>query len=82
MDFIPRPGEDKRGDSLRCDGVRGLVVEKSNFQIGWGARNRKSLEPSDIAPTWLHMDVRSYAPGYLDDGFFVKGGEELDGFKV
>jgi hypothetical protein len=82
MDFPSQPGEDKRDDCLRCDNVRGVVVEKSNFQTGWGAHNRKSLEPSNIAPTWIHMDVRSFAPSYLDDAYFVKSAADLDGFDI
>ena len=82
MDFPLQPGEDKRDDCLRCDSVRGVMVEKSVFQIGWGALNRKSLEPSNIAPTWIHMDVRSYELPYLDDVFFVKNAADLDTFNV
>lgn len=41
--------------------------------------NRKSLEPSDIAPTWVHDDVRSDARAYLSEGTFVWRLEELDG---
>lgn len=71
-------GEDKRDDQRRCDAVRGLLVEVGNFQIGWDAANRKSLEPSHIAPTWVHMDVRSYDGRYLADRFYVRSAEELD----
>jgi len=35
--------------------------------------NRKSLEPSNIALSWIHMDVRNYSSNYLDDKYFVKG---------
>ena len=40
--------------------------------------NRKSLEPSRIAPTWVHYDVRSYARAYLRESYFVRSLEELD----
>jgi hypothetical protein len=66
-------------DMQNCDRMRGLLVEKANAQIGWGAKNRKSLEPREIAPTWVHYDVRSYDPKYLDDSFFVKTAAALDG---
>ena len=52
------------------DMFRGLLVEKSNFQIGWNGRNKKSLEPSSIAPTWIHMDVRSFSKKYLQEKYF------------
>jgi hypothetical protein len=72
IDFPLRGSEDKRDDMLRCEKGRGVLVELANFQVGWSASNRKSLEPSDIAPTWIHMDVRSYEPKYLQSRFFVR----------
>jgi len=80
-DFKPKNDEDKRDDMNRCDRFRGVLVEKGNFQIGWSASNRKALEPSNIAPTWIHMDVRQYSPRYLDERFFVKSAAELDAFE-
>jgi len=72
-------GEDKRDDMTRCDRIRGRLVELSNAQIGWGAPNRKSLEPSNIAPTWVHYDVRNYERKYLQDRFFCRNERELRG---
>jgi hypothetical protein len=72
IDFPLAAGEDKRDDAIRCDKGRGVLVELANFQIGWTASNRKALEPSDIAPTWIHMDVRNYERKYLQDRFFVR----------
>ena len=77
-DFSLKEGEDKRDDAIRCDKFRGRLVEKSNFQIGWHGRNKKSLEPSNIAPTWIHMDVRSFTPEYLQEKYFVTTEQELD----
>ncbi len=54
------------------------VVELSAAQIGWAARNRKSLEPSNIAPTWVHYDVRCYDRKYLADKYFCQSLSELD----
>lgn len=71
-------GEGKREDMLKCHDIRGQLVELSNAQIGWGASNRKSLEPDEIAPTWVHYDVRSYESKYLDDRFFCKTLVDLD----
>lgn len=78
FDLLLKPGEGKRDDMYRCDMIRGSLVEKSNAQIGWGANNRKSLEPSNIAPTWVHYDVRSYASKYLKDEFFCTDTLSLD----
>ena len=77
-DFSLKEGEDKRDDSIRCDKFRGKLVENSNFQIGWYGRNKKSLEPSNIAPTWIHLDVRSFTQNYLQEKYFVKTEQELD----
>jgi hypothetical protein len=79
MDFPLLPGELKQDDVIRSNQGRGILVEKGNFQIGWGANNRKALEPSEIAPTWIHMDVRCYEPKYLAEEYFVASTEALDG---
>lgn len=78
IDIVLPPGMSKRADMARCDEVRGLLVAKSNAQIGWLGANRKSLEPADIAPTWVHYDVRSYEPKYLKDDFFCQDLAGLD----
>lgn len=65
-------------DGSRCNTLRGLLVEQGHAQIGWSALNRKSLEPANIAPTWVHFDVRSYEPKYLDDRYFVCNSSELE----
>lgn len=78
IDMALDPGMGKREDLERCNEVRGLLVEKSNAQIGWLGSNRKSLEPSDIAPTWVHYDVRSYEAKYLRDEFFCTDLASLD----
>ena len=78
IDFPMKPRDDKRDDCNRCDNVRALLVDKCGFQIGWAASNRKALEPSNIAPSWIHMDVRCYSEKYLSTKYFVKSAEELD----
>ena len=70
IDVALKPGESKRDDMIRCNAVRGRLVETANAQIGWTASNRKSLEPENIAPTWVHYDVRSYERKYLADDAF------------
>ena len=77
-DFSLQEGEDKRDDANRFDKFRGLLGEKSNFQIGWNGGNKKSLEPSNIAPTWVHMDVRSFSKKFLQEKYFVTTEQELD----
>ena len=78
IDLPMQRGDDKRDDQNRCDDARGILVERGGFQIGWLAANRKALEPSNIAPTWIHMDVRCYESKYLADQFFVTSGAALD----
>lgn len=78
IDIALSPGMGKREDMERCNEIRGLLVEKSNAQVGWLGSNRKALEPGDIAPTWVHYDVRSYEPKYLKDSFFCTDAAALD----
>ncbi len=78
IDFDILGAADKPEDMENCETLRGLLVETASAQIGWSAGNRKSLEPSNIAPTWVHYDVRSYASTYLDDRYFVQDLAGLD----
>ncbi|WP_456428979.1 peptidoglycan-binding protein [Rhodocaloribacter sp.] len=78
IDVARKPGEDKRDDMNRCDEIRGVIVRRSNAQLGWLTPNMKALEPARIAPTWVHYDVRNYAPKYLDDRFFCTDAATLD----
>ena len=74
LDIIGNDGTDQG----RCDTLRHLLEEKANFQRGWNVLNRKSYEPNDIAPTWVHIDVRSYVAEYLRDPYFVLSAAALD----
>lgn len=78
MDAPLKPGELKKDDMAHCDAIRAKLVEVANCQIGWAGTNKKSLEPSDIAPTWVHLDVRQFDKVYLDDSFFVRTLADLD----
>lgn len=78
IDIPGKPGEDKRDDMKRCQQIRGIIIETANAQIGWMATNRKSLEQDDMAPTWVHYDVRSYEQRYFDNRFFCKTLEQLN----
>ena len=81
IDAALLPGESKRDDLVKCDAIRGRIVASTSAQIGWTASNPKSLEPSDIAPTWVHYDVRSYEPKYLKDEMFCTTLKALDNRK-
>ena len=78
LDIVLRPDQDKREDMILCDAARGRIVETADAQIGWSARNRKALEPSSIAPTWVHYDVRCYERKYLADAMFCTTSKALD----
>jgi len=72
IDIVAKSGEDQQDDMVKCDAARGRIVSTADAQVGWNAPNRKALEPSNIAPTWVHYDVRCYELKYLADGFFCK----------
>jgi hypothetical protein len=78
LDIVLKAGENKMSDMANCDAVRGKIVETGNGQIGWLAGNRKSLEPANIAPTWVHYDVRCYEAKYLTDDAFCTSNEALN----
>lgn len=67
-----------RSDMRRCNEARDLLVNTAAAQIGWVRTNRKSLEPSEIAPTWVHYDLRCYAPSFLLDRFFCTTLKDMD----
>jgi hypothetical protein len=81
IDIVPKAGECHADDKRQCDAARGCLVATADAQVGWGATNRKSLEPPDIAPTWVHYDVRSYEPKYLADPTFCTDSAGLDNRK-
>ncbi len=78
LDIVLKPGENKMSDMANCDAVRGKIVETANGQVGWLATNRKSLEPANIAPTWIHYDVRCYEAQYLTDDAFCTSNAALN----
>jgi len=77
LSLVDRTTKGKERKAL-YEEARGLLVEKSNAQIGWLAKGRKSLEPGSIAPTWIHYDVRSYM--YMADRLFVTSEKDLIDF--
>ncbi len=76
--FVTRSGRKPRDTAADCDAARGRIVETADAQVGWSARNRKALEPSHVAPTWVHYDVRCYDPEYLGDEMFCTTPRQLD----
>lgn len=78
LDIVPDNAGEQSSDKQRCDMLRAMLQEHANFQNGWTVPNRKSYEPNTIAPTWVHIDVRSYAPEYLADRYFVKTEADFD----
>lgn len=76
IDILDPPS--KLEDRERSNALRTVLVERANAQLGWNAANRKALEPADIAPTWVHLDVRTYDRKYLEDRYFVTNAEQLD----
>jgi hypothetical protein len=81
LDMELNAGEDKQDDLKNCNRARAIAVETAHAQVGWGANNRKALEPPDIAPTWVHYDVRCYEQKYLKDEYFCKTLKDLDNRK-
>ena len=78
LDIELKAGECNVDDRVKCESVRGRIQETAHAQVGWEAKNRKALEPRDIAPTWVHYDVRCYEPKYLEDRFFCTSLKALD----
>jgi hypothetical protein len=78
IDIVLKAGESKRDDMIKCEAARGRIVATGNAQVRWGAVNCKALEPPEIAPTWIHYDVRCYERKYLTDDVFCTTLEQLD----
>jgi len=78
LDIVLRRDQDKRDDMILCSAARRRIVASAAAQIGWSAPNRKALEPSRIAPTWVHYDVRCYERKYLTDRMFCTTPAALD----
>jgi hypothetical protein len=78
LDVVPLPKEDAKDDMANCDALRGRLIETANAQLKWLAKNQKALEPSDMAPIWVHYDVRCYERKYLGDEAFCTSNDALD----
>lgn len=75
-----------------CDLVRDLLTEKTNAEYRWFHENGIGLENSytryhptegrdndNIASNWVHYDVRTFNLEYLEDQYFVKLENEING---
>ncbi len=75
------PKTDAENNAL-CEKIRKICLKPDglNAQMEWGKANRISLESTaDGAKTWIHADVRNFEKKYLDDKFFCKSIQDLDG---
>ncbi|OXA91249.1 peptidoglycan-binding domain-containing protein [Flavobacterium hercynium] len=66
-----------------------IILPYTNAQIRWEDIDLFSVEPSRksypkefIATTWIHIDVREFASKYLENIFFVKTIEEINGKNI
>jgi hypothetical protein len=78
FDVTVPSGGDRRDDMRLCNEVRGLLVQHANAQVGWAAPDRKAVVRVNIAPRWIHSEVRCYESKYLEDRFFCRSRAELD----
>jgi hypothetical protein len=81
LDIVSLQGECHADDRNKCNGARACIQATGEAQIGWAVRNRKALEPENIAPTWVHYDVRCYEAKYLDERFFCTSLDALNNRK-
>jgi len=50
----------------QCAAIRSDLETMGTFQIGWSQANKLALEPSNIAPTWIHLDCRCFARKWIE----------------
>jgi len=50
-----------------CDQIRRELNYRGLMNIGWDVINVISLEPSNIAPTWIHLDCRNFERKYIEE---------------
>jgi hypothetical protein len=73
---------DETAQKNQSDKLRHFFQQRTSAQIGWSLPNKISLEPNNIAPTWVHADVRNMQSSYLKDILFCKNEKDLDGSKM
>jgi outer membrane protein OmpA-like peptidoglycan-associated protein len=86
IDFTIASKKGIRGGKTECDTVRSLILKQMKSQIRWSSKNIFSMEPSEkshpkeyVSPTWVHLDVREFEAKYLEDRFFCKSNQDLEG---
>ncbi|OCG30649.1 hypothetical protein A9G45_02455 [Gilliamella sp. HK2] len=74
-----------------CDDAREVMISYCNAHYRWNVGNVISLEVGirektpkgiAIAATWIHFDVRSFELKYLEDKYFVKSAEQVNGLSM
>ena len=73
----------KAQTSTDADAMRQIAQDKLGAQVSWNSTDKFALEPggkgAGHAPTWVHMDVRTWNRDALDDHYFVQNLIDLDG---
>jgi hypothetical protein len=77
----------KSGELEVCNIVRNLCQDKMSAKVEWDHLDGFSLEPgsggSANAPTWVHLDVRTFnRANYLQDLFFAKDVSQMNKQKM
>lgn len=80
----------KTTTEANCDKVRDLLMKYSGAKLRWEGHDFFALEPSTrnrkgkefIATNWVHYDVRTFEMKYLDDKFFAKTNEAVNGISM
>ncbi|MBP2615256.1 hypothetical protein [Chryseobacterium jejuense] len=81
---VYKADNDKRanGKDRGADEGRSLFSKYSKARINWTTKNEFSLEPANIAPTWIHVDVREFELIYLKDQFFANSAQTAEGESI
>lgn len=81
LDVQFRHGNEK----TRCEGgvlqkLRDdIFIKQMGGQMAWRDSNLLSLEPADIAPSWVHFDVRTFSSEYQQDKYYATTQAGVDG---
>ncbi len=66
-----------------------VIIPHMGGQLRWGKNDKFSVEPTRkahkkefIATTWIHLDVRQFQIGYLEDKYFAKDTAKLNGKNI
>jgi hypothetical protein len=56
---------------------RKVIIDKCNCQEGWSIKNKKSVEPGILTPTWVHIDLKTYDSSYKTHNYYINNEEKL-----